>query len=70
MGLKTYTAMLTYGIRNRDGVIWASGKKTVRDIRAADIIEASNMALAKAPDYAIAPSISSIWYDWPQPAMH
>ena len=38
---------------------------TYRDIRAASCTEAGNIALALM-DGGICPSVSCVWYDWPQ----
>ena len=60
----TYTAIIqwmegtrkSYRIRN----------KTIRGIKAGDIIQAGEIALTHAPEHCILPAISCLWFDWPQ----
>ena len=59
----TYTATVSWMVRGKRDYL--RRVQTVRNIAADSITEASHIALSQVKNQ-ICPSVSSIWYDWPQ----
>ena len=58
-----YTATVSYLVSSKRDYL--RRVKTVRNIAADSITEASHIALSQVKNQ-ICPAVSSIWYDWPQ----